>query len=311
MKRGIDRRKFVAGAAAAGAFAVIGCNSSEASLPVQDKEATAGGVPDLAVAKGGDIEKLIRASVDAMGGMGAFVKAGQSVGILINILGAIPAAHTKPQTIRTVAAMCREAGASKVTMMDWRELSRWEQNRLIEVANDPDIVFDHVDLNKSELWRSVDVPRGKVLKQTRVFNALWEHDVFIMLPIFKHHGGAEFTGALKLYMGTTHPTDNRSKFHGSRQLQQCIADVNTVVRPPDLIIMDVFEVLVGNGPVGPGPTISPGFVVAAKDRLAVDTYCAPVQNINPAESVQIKGAYEHGVGEMDLSKLKISEFDVA
>ena len=311
MKKGMDRRKFVAGTAAAGAFAVIGCNNSPASLSMQDETVGTEAVPDLAVAKGGDIEKLIRASVDAMGGMGAFVEAGQSVGILINILGAIPAAHTKPETVRTVAAMCREAGASKVTMMDWREMSRWEQNRMIEVANDPEIVFDHVDLEKPELWRAVDVPRGKVLKQTRIFNALWEHDVFIMLPIFKHHSGAAFTGALKLYMGTTHRHDNRGKFHASRELQQCIADLNTVVRPPDLIIMDAFEVLVGSGPVGPGPTSSPGFVVAGRDRVAMDTYCAPVQNINPAESIQIKGAYEHGVGEMDLAKLKIKEFDVA
>jgi uncharacterized protein (DUF362 family) len=314
MIKPLSRRELIAGAAAAGALAAVGCGSGNA--PVVESEVAlrpvgGGGGPDLAVAKGPDIVRCTRASVEALGGMGAFVKSGQTVGLLINVLGAIPPAHTKPEVIRTVAAMCREAGAGEVSLIDWRNISQWEQNKLIEVAREPGITFRHIDLDNAALWREVSVPRGKVLKKVRMFNALWEPDVFIALPIFKNHSGPRFTGALKLVMGTTHPGDNRSYFHGSGRLEQCIADANTVVRPPDLIITDCHEVLTSNGPVGPGASIKPEKMVAGTDRVAIDTYCAPILGIDPAGSAVIRGAVEHGIGEGDLAKLNISEFDAA
>jgi uncharacterized protein (DUF362 family) len=314
MRKPISRRDFVAGATAAGALAVVGCgNGGTTMLGSGEKSQHEGkeGVPDLAVAKDSDIVRCTTAAVGALGGMQAFVKPGQTVGLLINVLGAIPTAHTKPEVIRTVAAMCREVGAKEVSIIDWRYIDQWERNKLIEVAREPGITFRHIDINDSALWRMVEVPRGKVLNKVRIFNALWEPDVFISLPIFKDHRGSRFTGALKLVMGTSHPGDNQVYFHGSNQLEQCIADANTVVRPPDLIITDCFEVLTTNGPVGPGASIKPEKMVAGTDRVAIDTYCAPVLDIDPAGSTQIKAAFEHGLGEMDLSKLKISEFDAA
>ena len=314
MKKDFNRREFVAGAAVAGALLTVGCGNGNAAIPTAVSStlgAKSGGGPDLAVAKGPDIVRNIGGAVDAVGGMKTFVQPEQTVGLLINVLGAIPAAHTKPEVIRTVAAMCREAGAKEVSIIDWRYMSRWEQNKLIEVTREPGIGFKHIDLENAALWREVEVPQGKVLKKTRMFNALWEPDVFIWLPLMKNHRGANFTGALKLVMGTTHPGDNRQYFHGSRQLEQCIADANTVVRKPDLIVMDVFEVLTTNGPVGPGTTVKPEKIVVGTDRVAIDAYCAPIQSIDPGTSVQIKGAYELGIGEMDPVKLTIREFDVA
>ena len=300
----ISRRAFVAGAAAAGALASLGCrNVAKVQRPVSS---------DLVVANGPDIEKNIRAAVDEMGGMGTFVSSGQTVGILVNILGAIPAAHTKPEVIKAVVEMCRDAGAGEVGIMDWREMSRWEQNKLIKTVEELKIKFNHISMDDESLWRSLDIPRGKAINKVRVFNALYEPDVFIMLPLMKHHGGARFTGALKIYMGTTHRMDNRTIFHRERgrYLEQCIADLNTVVRPPDLIIMDGMEVITARGPVGPGPVTRPNKIIAGFDRVAIDAYAVPIQGVDPADSVQIKGAYEHGVGEMDLNKINVKELQV-
>jgi uncharacterized protein (DUF362 family) len=300
MSDGITRREFVAGTAAAGALAASGC----CSLCRGEEDR-----PDLAVVSGPDIETNTRAAVDALGGMGSFVQSGQTVGILVNVLGAIPAAHTKPEVISAVAAMSRAAGAGDVRIMDWRDIGQWQRNRLINTVEELELNFQHIEMDKPELWRTLEVPRGKALSRVRVFNALYECDVFIMLPIFKHHGGTRYTGALKLYMGTTHRQDNRSTFHRERgkYLEQCIADLNTVVRPPDLILMDAMEVITTRGPVGPGQITTPQKMVAGFDRVAIDAYCAPIQNIDPATSVQITAAHEHGVGEMDMTKVLIKE----
>lgn len=301
MNKGITRRTFVSGATVAGALAAMGCSS--------EIKGGYSGHSELAVATGPDVEKNIKASVGHFGGMEAFVKSGQTVGLLINILGAVPTAHTKPEVIQTVTAMCREAGAKQVSLFDWRDLDRWRQNKLLDVVNELDIDFQHIDLEDPDLWRTVEVPRGKDLKSVRLFNALFEPDVFIMLPLFKHHGGTRFTGALKLYMGATHRQDNRQIFHRERgkYLEQCIADLNTVVRPADLVITDAMEVITSRGPVGPGPTTQPQKIVAGVDRVAIDTYCAPIQSVDPAGSVQIKAAFEHGVGQMDLKKVTVKE----
>jgi uncharacterized protein (DUF362 family) len=301
MKKDISRRSFMAGTLATGALLSVACRAAE-SQPFQE-------TAELAVASGPDIDKNIRAAVDGLGGVGQFVKPGQTVAILVSILGAVPSAHTKPDTIRTVTAMCREAGAKEVRIIDWREISRWEQNKLIELIDELGLTFRHIDRDDPSLWHTLEVPRGKALNSVRVFNALNESDVFITLPIFKHHGGAGYTGALKLFMGVSHPGDNRQFFHRERgsHLEQCIADLNTAVRPPDLIIMDAMEVITARGPVGPGPTVSPLKIVAGTDRVAIDTYCAPIQNIDPAFSIQIKAAFEHGVGQMELDKITIRE----
>ena len=305
MKVGITRRTFVAGSAAVGALAGLGC----APAPANKKS----GSSKLAVASGPDIEKNTRAVVDAFGGMGEFVKKGQTVGILVNVLGAIPAAHTKPEVIRTVVGLCRDADAQEVRIMDWRNIERWEQNKLLDVVKELDLNFQHVDVDNPDLWRSVDIPRGKAIQKVRIFNALYEPDVFICLPLMKNHGGTDFTGALKLYMGTTHPGDNRAIFHRERgaYLEQCIADLNTVVRPADLVIMDAMEVITTRGPVGPGQTVSPQKMVAGVDRVALDAFCSPLIGYDPARSTQIRSAYEHGVGEMDMENVAVEEVSVA
>lgn len=294
----LSRRTFNAGVVAAGALAASGFRPTQAKT-------------DIAVAKGPDGQKNVKAAIDELGGIGAFVSQGQTVGILANTIGRFPGSFTKPEIIRTVANLCHEAGAAGVLWFDWRSHSRLRDNKLIELTTDKTLGYRFIDANNAGLWSTESVPRGKVLKQVRICNALHEPDVLILLPLFKHHGASHYTGSLKLYMGATHPHDNRNFFHGSGRLEQCIADVNTVVRKPDLIVMDAMEVITTRGPIGPGTIRRPQKIVAGLDRVAIDTYCAPIQNIVPAQSTQIRGAYELGVGEMDLSKVTIREFDVA
>lgn len=294
----LSRRTFNAGVAATGALAASGFTPTQAK-------------PDIAVARGKDGPKNVKAAIDELGGIGAFVSEGQTVGILANTIGRFPGSFTKPEIIKAVANLCHEAGAAGITWFDWRDQRRLRDNKLIELTTDKTLGYTFIDANNAEHWRTESVPRGKVLKQVRICNAVYETDVFIMLPLFKHHGGANYTGALKLHMGVTHPHDNRNMFHGSRQLEQCIADVNTIVRKPDLIVMDAMEVITTRGPIGPGTIRRPQKIVAGTDPVAIDTYCAPIQNIDPATSKQLRGAVEHGVGEGDLSKVTIREFDVA
>ena len=92
-------------------------------------------------------------------------------------------------------------------------------------------------------------------------------------------------------------------------MEQCIADLNTVARPADIYIVDAMVILTSNGPFGPGSIASPQRVVAGTDRVAVDSYCATILGLSGPEVHMIRMAHEHGLGQIDLSSLNISEIE--
>jgi uncharacterized protein (DUF362 family) len=172
-----------------------------------------------------------------------------------------------------------------------------------------------VDHEDDSQWRSLEIPQGKALKQVKVFEALWDCDVFISLPIFKDHIGSRFTGVLKNYMGASHPKDNRT-FHPTFEgedllhMEQCIADLNTVVRKPDLVIADAMTILTSKGPFGPGDISRPHQVVAGTDRVAVDSYGATLLGLDGPGVTMVKNAADLGLGEIDLGKVEIKKFEL-
>jgi len=294
------RRTFIAGAAAAGVGALNYSPGSAKSL---------GGPADLVVAKGPDAAANARAAVAEFGGIGAFVSPGDLVGVSINAMGSIAAAHTDLNLLRAVVELCREAGAREVRVLSWLEHDRMSYNRLNEKVPETGAVFHEVDQGNPDLWREIEVPRGKFLKKIRMMKALWEPDVYFTLPVCKHHGVANFTGCLKLALATTIREDNRKYIHQEKSLylEQCIADLNTAVRPPDLIIMDAMKVLATNGPRGPGKIVDVGKIIVGTDKVAIDAYCIPFIGRDPVTSIQIQEAAELGLGEKDPSKLSVRE----
>ena len=144
-----------------------------------------------------------------------------------------------------------------------------------------------------------------------------DNDLFIDLPITKDHAGNKFTGTLKNLMGLNSPKNNRG-FHKPnwktdindiRHLDQCIADLNTIIKPA-LCIVDATEFIITNGPFGPGKLHKPQKVVAGTDRVAIDSYCCTLWGLEAKDIITITSAYKHHLGEIDLKKLKIKELKI-
>ncbi len=305
--RGVTRREFVATGAAAGTLlaAGVGFGDQPQNTP-----------PDLAVAHGPDVAKNTVAVIEALGGIGGFVSSGQVVNILPNAQGSHPGTSTDPVLVKTVVELCKKAGAKEVRWLTWQSGKYFERSNIAEFVKDSGAKFVQVDSEDESLWNSFDVPRGVALDTIRVFKVLDECDVFINLPIFKDHVGSRFTGSLKNYMGASHPTDNRlfhPTFEGEDLLhmEQCIADLNTVVRKPDLIVADAMTILTSKGPFGPGDIAKPQKVVAGVDRVALDSYGATLLGLVGREVTMIRKAYDLGLGEIDLDRARIKEVEVA
>ncbi|HQI80809.1 MAG TPA: DUF362 domain-containing protein, partial [Deltaproteobacteria bacterium] len=77
-------------------------------------------IPDIAVCVG-DAAAATRRAVTMMGGMKSFVRTGDKVVIKPNMSftgDVMDAVNTHPEVVRELVAMCREAGASRVRVLD-------------------------------------------------------------------------------------------------------------------------------------------------------------------------------------------------
>jgi len=269
--------------------------------------------PDVAVAAGADYGQNAVKAIELLGGIERFVPKSSRVAVLANVQSSHPGTFTSPAVLRSILRLCRQAGAREVNLVSWQALKNWESTGLDKVAAEEGAALKLIERDEAN-FKPVPIPGGKALTEARILNVLYDHDVFINMPVTKDHAGNKFTGTMKNLMGINSPANNRT-FHrpdwqtdslAIEHLEQSIADLNTVVKPA-LNVVDATEFITTNGPFGPGEIIKPKKVVAGVDRVAVDAYCASLWGLKAGDIVQIKRAREHGLGEIDLTKVKIKE----
>ncbi len=261
---------------------------------------------DLVVAKGDSPAKNCLAAVEALGGFPKFVHEGDRVVIKPNPIGRNQpemAINTHPDMIEVVVKECFEAGAKEVLVLSHDPANQFEGNGTTAAVERSGGTVKAIET--AEDYREVTVPRGRALRTDMVSSDLLDADVFINMPIAKHHAGSEVTLTMKNLMGVVW---DRIRYHRT-DLHQCIAEITATV-PHTLVIMDANHVLLNNGPGGPGEVLRGRQVIAGVDPVAVDAFTTKAFWRDPGDIRHIRIAHELGVGEMDLAKLTIKEFDV-
>jgi uncharacterized protein (DUF362 family) len=210
----VDRRGFLKITAAAGAGLVMPGGMAMASTQ---------GSTTLAVAKGPDPASIARAAVEALGGMGRFVKKGEVVVVKPNIAWdrrPEQAANTNPEVVAEVVRMCLEAGAGKVKVLDrtCNDPRRcYVQSGIAEALKPLDVELRHIDERR---FRKVMIG-GRAIKEWPLYSEVLDSDRLINMPIAKHHGLARLTMAIKNWMGVM--GGRRSAIH--QKLDQALADL--------------------------------------------------------------------------------------
>jgi len=262
---------------------------------------------DLVAIKGGEPDIMFDKAIESLGGMKSFIKKGQKVVVKPNIgWDVVPelAANTNPILVKRIIQHCYEAGAKEVYVFD-NSCDDWKRcysNSGIERAV-KDAGGKIVSGASERYYQQVEVKQGKKLKSTKVHELILDSDVFINVPVLKHHSSTELTIAMKNLMGNVW---DRGYWHRNN-LHQCIADF-TSFRKPDLNIVDAYCVMKRNGPRG----VSDGDVVLMKsqiissDIVAADAAATKLFGLEPTEVSYIKLASEMNLGIMDLSKLNIN-----
>ncbi|UCE08778.1 MAG: DUF362 domain-containing protein [bacterium] len=309
MSEKITRRSFIKKSATIGVSSVLG-SSMVPDITLSNE------IIDLAVVKGQNYFENTKKAVALLGGMEKFVPENSTVAILPNPQSNNPGTFTKPEIVRSAIQMCKTAGSKQISCIGWLSARHWINTGMKKVIDEEGVNLDITDLRDESLFKPVPVPRGVALKQARIIKTFYNYDVFINMNITKEHSGNNFSGAMKNLMGINSPTSDRT-FHRKNwtmimddieHLDQCIADLNTIIRA-DLCIVDATEFVTTNGPNGPGKLLKPLKVIAGTDPVAIDSYCATLFGYNPKDIIAINKAYEHSLGEMALNKVKIKELD--
>lgn len=266
---------------------------------------------DLVAIKGGEPEIMFEKGIAAMGGMSAFVKAGQTVVVKPNIgWDASPerASNTNPKLVQKVVEHCYKAGAKKVIVFD-NTCDEWTscyKNSGIEQAV-KQAGGTIVTGNTESDYVPVKIPKGIALKEAKMHKLIMESDVFINIPILKNHGGAKMSIAMKNLMGAVW---DRRYWHRN-DLHQCIADYATVCKP-DLNIVDCYRIMRTNGPKGvsEADTAIVKSQLIGKDIVAIDAAAVKIFGSEPESVDYIVHGNKMGIGTTDLSKLKIKKLSV-
>jgi uncharacterized protein (DUF362 family) len=262
----------------------------------------------LAVARTGEPEALVKAAMDAIGGMSRFVPKDSWVIIKPNICVAYHsyeyAATTNPWVVGTLVQLCFEAGAKRVQVLDFPfGGTPQDAYRISGIGEQVEAAGGEMVLMSSFKFKPTPIENALSLKQTEIYEDALNADVLINVPIAKTHGMATLTLGMKNMMGLI---SNRGEIHwdfGNR-----LTDLSKTIKP-DLTVIDAVRILTANGPTGGNldDVKKLDTVIVSPDIVAADSYGATLFGLKPEDLDYVRVGTDTGLGRSDLASLNIRE----
>ena len=240
--------------------------------------------------------------------MGRFVQRGQKVLVKPNICTGAPpeqAATTNPDVVGALVAMCFEAGAASVLVLDFPFGSGAAYERS-GIARAVAAAGGKMEEMSDYKFKDVRIPNGEDLKTISIYEEALKADVLIDVPIAKQHGSARLTLGIKNLMGIVR---DRPMFHAN--FRGRLPDLLLAVKPT-LTVVDAVRILTAGGPTGGNPDNVKRLdtVIASADVVAADAYATTLFGKRPDYLPYLMNAAQRGMGVADLKQLRIAEFRV-
>jgi len=308
-ERRVDRRAFLK---LLGALLVTLPSWSLGARPARAGETNARpkknikGIHDLVVAEGEDAAAITAKAIEALGGMGRFVKPGGVVVIKPNIgWDRTPeqAGNTNPLVIAALVTMCLEAGAGRVNVFDvtCNDARRcYDSSGIREAAEAAGAkVYISSDWDTVKARFAVESP----MEGWPILRDAVACDTFINVPVLKHHRLTRLTVAMKNLMGVC--TGSRGSIH--QGIGRKLVDLTDFISP-ELTVVDATRVLLRNGPQGGNlaDVERRDTVLASTDSVLADTYACSLLGVDPGELQNLVEAKAKGFGLSDLAKADIA-----
>lgn len=264
--------------------------------------------PPLAVRTGTDIPQLVRTTIEALGGMGAFVGSGDVVVVKPNIgwdRTVELAANTHPEVVKALVELCLDAGAKQVRIFDRTcndERRCYTQSGIraaVESIKSERVSLEYMD---RRAYREMTIRGGKAFDRWEFYGPVIEADRMINVPVAKHHSISRLTLGMKNLMGII--GGNRGRLH--HNIEESLSDLASVIHS-DLTVVDATRILVANGPQGGRleDVRQRDTVIASPDIVAADAYAATLFGLQPDDIPTVVAAARRGLGVMDLEKVRM------
>jgi uncharacterized protein (DUF362 family) len=314
-RKGLTRRELMqvlatsaAAAATIGLAAVLNdrpVGRHGALVKIKDhRVALAPGANQMAIVHGPDAAANVRKAIEALGGIGAFIKSGEKVLIKPNVgWNRLPeqAANSNPEVVAEVVRMVKAAGASVVWVADVPVNTAdrcFERSGIRKAAGEAGA---KVVLPDETNFREVEVG-GKILRTAEVLYPFVEADRIINLPVVKQHGLSGATLSMKNWYGAL--GGHRVRLH--QDIHKSIADLAVMIKPT-LTILDATRILTGNGPSGGSldDVKKLDLLAASADEVALDAWGITLLGVPREAAMWITEAEHAGIGTSDYKSLKL------
>ncbi|HNV86947.1 MAG TPA: DUF362 domain-containing protein [Candidatus Omnitrophota bacterium] len=260
---------------------------------------------DLVVSEGPDPYQNTVKAIEALGGMGLFVKKGAVVVIKPNMgWDRTPeqAANTDPGVVAALTDLCYKAGAKRVNIFDvtCNDERRCYENSGIEKAAKEKGAYVYF----ANQWDVVKAkfPYKSQMEGWAILRDAVKCDTFINVPVLKHHSLARLTLSMKNLMGVC--AGMRGLMH--QGLGEKLVDLTDFISP-ELTVVDATRFLTRNGPSGGNvaDVTVLNKVIAATDPVLADAYAGELAGVDPLSLSYVKDAVARNFGSADIAGAKM------
>ena len=266
---------------------------------------------DLSIAHGTEYEPVIKAAIDALGGMQRFIGKGDVVLLKPNVAFDRPpalAATTHPETFRIIAEMVLEAGAAEVHVADNPINSPagcFLKSGIKRIAEDLHLHLQYPDANAFE---NLELD-GEILQFWPFFQRPFKRATKVIgIAPCKDHNLCHASMTMKNWYGLL--GGRRNQFH--QHIHSIISDFALMMKPT-LVVLDGMNVLMKNGPTGGrlSDVKVMNTIVAGIDMVAVDSYgYSNLLERDLTDLEYIHKAHARGLGNKHWKELRWKEITV-
>jgi len=247
------------------------------------------------------VTNLTQQALDLLGGIGKFVKPGQTGLIKPNqtvYYSAEEGCTTDPLLVAAVIRLAKSAGAKRVQVAEssggfFNSIDCMKITGMAAVAEREGAEL--IDLGRCPT-RETPIPNGEVIQSCPIPAPLLDADVIIDCPKAKNHHIQPITGALKNWVGAVN-AEWRQLNHGKPEMFGKFMDIMSVTRP-HLCICDALIAGEGDGPIGNLPHWC-GCILASDDPVAMDVSICRLLGHDPKDLKFIPEAVKRGIGRDD------------
>jgi uncharacterized protein (DUF362 family)/Pyruvate/2-oxoacid:ferredoxin oxidoreductase delta subunit len=260
-----------------------------------------------------EVRQAVKASVDLLGGMRAFVNPGERVLLKANLLMRRKperATTTHPAVVQAVAELVAEAGGRPVIFDSpggYTFHTRGTLESLYEVCGMKDAArAGHAELCYETEVLDAPFERGRMIKNIKTLKCVPEADRIINIPKLKTHMMMGMSGAVKNLFGIVpggFKTEYHFRFEDENEFAGAIVDICEFAKPA-LTVVDAVVGMEGNGPANGEPRHI-GFILAGADPYALDVAAAGVLGLEPASIPTIRESARRGLCSGKIKDVRI------